>query len=82
MGKAFASQYLNPRDEMFEGLSSAADVLDSTADGLETMAKGFAQTEDTNVANARHLINGSGDTHTGSAGGTGTSGGSHSTPRR
>jgi WXG100 family type VII secretion target len=81
MGKAFASQYLDPRDEMFQGLTGAVDVLDSTADGLETMAKGFAQTEDQNVANARHLIGGSGDTHTSSTPKS-ESGGSHSTSRR
>lgn len=81
MGKAFSSQYLIPRDEMLSGLADAADVLDSTADGLETMAKGFAQTEDQNVANARHLIGTSGDPNTGSAGDTRTSDGSHSTLR-
>jgi uncharacterized protein YukE len=81
MGKAFASQYLSPRDEMLKGLNGAVDVLDSTADGLETMAKGFAQTEDQNVANARHLIHGSGDAPT-EVPKTKTSGGTHGTPRR
>ncbi|MBC9731321.1 WXG100 family type VII secretion target [Streptomyces sp. TRM68367] len=80
MGKAFASQYLNPRDEMLKGLNGTVDVLDSTGDGLETMAKGFAQTEDQNVANARRL-GGSGDTYTGPSEETRTPGGSHGTPR-
>lgn len=62
MGKAFATQYLTPRDQMISGLSGVADVLDSTADGLETMSKGFAQTEAQNVANARGLTHGSTDT--------------------
>ncbi len=75
MGQAFANQYTNPRDEMFKGLSGVVDVLESTADGLETMAKGFAQTEDQNVANAHRLISG-GDTPTSSHQGTGTQGGS------
>jgi uncharacterized protein YukE len=80
MGKAFANQYLNPRDEMLKGLHGTVDVLNSTADGLETMAKGFAQTEDQNVVNARRLL-GSGDPSTGHSGETRTPGGSHGTPR-
>jgi uncharacterized protein YukE len=83
MGQAFAAQYLRPRDEMFDGLNGIVSVLDSTADGLQTMAKGFAQTEDQNVATASSLIHG-GDTSTVSPQGTGTPdehGGSHGSTR-
>jgi uncharacterized protein YukE len=77
MGKAFATNYLNPRDQMFDGLSGLVDVLDSTADGLETMAKGFTQTEDQNVATARSLTRGSSGTPSGTVPNSKTSGGSH-----
>jgi uncharacterized protein YukE len=77
MGKAFAEQYLTPRDQMISGLQGIVDVLDSTADGLETMAKGFHQTEEQNTAAARGFERGSTDTHSGSVPDTRTSGGAH-----
>lgn len=55
MGKAFANQYITPRDQLIGGLKGAVEVLGSTADGLETMGKGFAQTEAQNVQNARSI---------------------------
>lgn len=56
---------LIPRDEMFTGLSGLADVPNGTADGLENVAKGFADTEATNVASARDLTRGSTGTSSG-----------------
>ncbi|MGW1029008.1 WXG100 family type VII secretion target [Streptomyces sp. NPDC002577] len=83
MGKSFEEQYLTPRDQMISGLLGVVDVLDSTADGLETMAKGFHATEDQNTSAARSFERGTNDTHTGSVPETRASGGSHSrgTPR-
>ncbi|NUR01124.1 MAG: WXG100 family type VII secretion target [Streptomyces sp.] len=75
MGKAFAQQYLTPRDQMVEGLQGIVDVLDSTADGLETMAKGFHQTEEQAKATAHGLERGT-DTHSGPVGDAKPSGGS------
>jgi uncharacterized protein YukE len=63
MGKSFEEAYLSPRDQMVTGLLGIVDVLDSTADGLETMAKGFHQTEETNTATARGFERGADDTH-------------------
>ncbi|KUN92550.1 WXG100 family type VII secretion target [Streptomyces caeruleatus] len=80
MGKAFAEQYLTPRDQMFSGLQGLVDVLDSTADGLETMAKGFHQTEEQNTATARGFERAT-DAATGPDMDPRTSGGSHSSGR-
>ncbi|MFF4799266.1 WXG100 family type VII secretion target [Streptomyces sp. NPDC001351] len=77
MGKAFAEQYVTPRDQMVEGLQGIVEVLDSTADGLETMAKGFHQTEEQAKATAHGLQRGT-DTHSGPVGDAKPSGGSHS----
>lgn len=79
MGRAFANNYLSPRDEIFTGLSGMADVLDSTADGMENMAKGFADTEATNVASARNLTRGSTGTPSGTTPDPST--GAHGRPR-
>jgi uncharacterized protein YukE len=79
MGKAFAQQYLTPRDQMIDGLKGIVDVLDSTADGLETMAKGFHQTEEQAKATALGLERGT-DTHTGPAADAKPSGGSRGGP--
>ncbi|QKZ15960.1 WXG100 family type VII secretion target [Streptomyces chartreusis] len=78
MGKTFAEQYVSPRDQMIEGLKGIVDVLDSTADGLQTMAKGFHATEDQNTKIARDFERGTTDapTHPGSVPETGASGGS------
>jgi WXG100 family type VII secretion target len=87
MGKAFEEQYRTPRDQMVSGLQGIADVLDSTADGLETMAKGFHQTEEQAAATARGIGHGSergfehgisDSTNPGSFKEPKTSGGSHS----
>jgi uncharacterized protein YukE len=79
MGKAFAQQYLTPRDQMIDGLKGIVDVLDSTADGLETMAKGFHQTEEQAKATALGLERGT-ETHAGPAADAKPSGGSRGGP--
>ncbi|MFI7499928.1 WXG100 family type VII secretion target [Streptomyces sp. NPDC049687] len=63
MGKAFEEQYLEPRNQMMEGFKGIAEVLDSTADGMETMAKGFQATEDQNTATARGFERGASSPH-------------------
>jgi uncharacterized protein YukE len=45
-GRRFAEQYLKPKTQILEGLESASKVLDSMADGLSTMSKGYRKTED------------------------------------
>jgi uncharacterized protein YukE len=81
MGKAFEEQYRTPRDQMISGLHGIADVLDSTADGLETMAKGFQQTEDQNTATARSVERGIDEHRSGSLTDPTTSGRSHGDAR-
>lgn len=77
MGKSFEEQYLTARKQMFDGMQGIVDVVDSTADGLETMAKGFHQTEEQNTANARGFERGTGGTHSGSFTEPNPFGGSH-----
>jgi WXG100 family type VII secretion target len=82
MGKAFESQYTDSRDRMLEGLTGISDVLDSTAEGLETMAKGLADAESQNVASARALNQSSSDTGAGPLAEPKTSAGTHAPARR
>ncbi|MGW2525295.1 WXG100 family type VII secretion target [Streptomyces sp. NPDC001617] len=58
MGKSFENVYQEPKEEMLTGLRGIVDVLDSTADGLETMAKGFHATEENNTSTARSFERG------------------------
>ena len=59
-GNAFLNNYQDPKEQILTGLSGTGSVLDSTYDGLVTMAKGFADTE----AENRQSINlGGGDSH-------------------
>jgi uncharacterized protein YukE len=45
-GQQFAKQYVKPKTQLLIGLGKASKVLDSMADGVETMSKGFARTEE------------------------------------
>ncbi|MFC1408806.1 WXG100 family type VII secretion target [Streptacidiphilus sp. N1-12] len=54
-GKEFLDQYQNPHHELLEGISGVGQVLDSTADGIQTMALRFTQLEEENTAAARQL---------------------------
>jgi uncharacterized protein YukE len=49
-GQEFVSKYQSPADQVIQGANSAASVLQSTADGVVTMAKGFEGTEQENKA--------------------------------
>ncbi|AUY53478.1 WXG100 family type VII secretion target [Streptomyces sp. CB01881] len=48
-GREFRDQYVQPKEQLTEGISGTAEVLDSTVDGIGTMAKGFRRTEEQNV---------------------------------
>jgi len=54
-GRQFAEQYLPAKDQMADGTRALYTVLQSTADGIETMARGFARTEQRN-AEAAHAL--------------------------
>jgi hypothetical protein len=48
-GKQFGEAYMPARDQMHEGLYGTKSVLDSTADGINTMVRGYSSTEDANT---------------------------------
>ncbi|WP_427924628.1 WXG100 family type VII secretion target [Streptomyces sp. cg40] len=52
-GRQFLEQYAEPKQQLSAGITGAGNVLDSTVDGIRTMAKGFAQTEEQNVETLR-----------------------------
>lgn len=54
-GQQFFGQYDNPRQEWIEGISGTSDVVDSTADGVRTMAVQFDRLEQRNVAAVKQL---------------------------
>ena len=54
-GQQFLGQYDNPRQEWLDGVSGASDVVDSTAQGVQTMAVQFDRLEEQNVAAVRQL---------------------------
>jgi len=47
-GQQFASKYLGPADQIMQGINSIGSVLDSTVQGLGTMANGYSATEEEN----------------------------------
>ncbi|QMU77117.1 hypothetical protein GXW83_16775 [Streptacidiphilus sp. PB12-B1b] len=54
-GQQFFGQYDNPHQEWVQGVGGAGDVVDSTAQGVRTMAVQFDRLEDQNVAAVRQL---------------------------
>ncbi|MFD0280044.1 WXG100 family type VII secretion target [Kitasatospora sp. NPDC127111] len=54
-GREFRDQYLSPKEQLTEAVGGTAEVLDSTVDGIATMAKGFRRTEEQNVEALRIL---------------------------
>ncbi|MCS0606300.1 WXG100 family type VII secretion target [Streptomyces sp. LP11] len=54
-GRQFLEQYAEPKRQLSAGITGAGTVLDSTVDGIRTMAKGFRQTEEQNVETLRAL---------------------------
>ena len=52
-GRQFLEQYAEPKRQLSSGITGAGNVLDSTVDGVRTMARGFARTEEQNVETLR-----------------------------
>ncbi|GGN05984.1 WXG100 family type VII secretion target [Streptomyces fuscichromogenes] len=64
-GRQFLEQYAEPKRQLSEGIMGAGNVLDSTVDGISTMAKGFARTEEANVEALRAITPSTGSVTTG-----------------
>ncbi len=69
-GRQFLEQYAEPRRQLSEGITGVGNVLDSTVDGIRTMAKGFARTEEANVEALRAVTPTADSTTTGGHGST------------
>ncbi|WP_405867397.1 WXG100 family type VII secretion target [Streptomyces sp. NBC_01515] len=54
-GRQFLEQYAEPKRQLSAGITGAGQVLDSTVEGIRTMAKGFQQTEERNVETLRAI---------------------------
>jgi uncharacterized protein YukE len=54
-GQQFITQYGTPRDQILGGVSDVGDVLDSTSQGIDTMAVQFDRLEQENIAVVRQL---------------------------
>jgi uncharacterized protein YukE len=60
-GNQFLDQYQGPRDQLFEGIDGAGEVVDSTSDGIRTMSVQFDRLEDQNTTAAQQLTSGGSD---------------------
>lgn len=70
-GQTFQSGYEETHESLLDGMSETSQALDSTQQGVVTMAQGFAETEAQNLA----AVNaGSDDADSGSGSGHGGSG--------
>jgi len=54
-GQQFFSQYDSPREQIVQGVGDVGDVLDSTTEGVQTMAVQFDRLEEENVAAVRQM---------------------------
>ncbi|MFJ6836863.1 WXG100 family type VII secretion target [Streptomyces sp. NPDC091209] len=54
-GRQFVSEYADPRDGLVKGIGEFGLVMDSTVDGITTMAVRFERLEDENVHSLRNL---------------------------
>ncbi|MBC3841049.1 hypothetical protein GXW82_14445 [Streptacidiphilus sp. 4-A2] len=59
-GQQFLQSYDTPHQQILDGISQTGEVLDSTGDGIDTMAKNYQTLEDENVTAARSLDTGDG----------------------
>lgn len=57
-GRQFYESYAGPHQQILTGISETGEVLESTGDGIETMAKNYQIVEDQNAAAARSLHTG------------------------
>ncbi|MCG6495633.1 WXG100 family type VII secretion target [Kitasatospora sp. A2-31] len=71
-GREFHQQYGQPKERLTEAIDGTAEVLDSTVDGIGTMAKGLRRTEEQNVEALRPLAAGVGELSGGDGPRTGT----------
>ncbi|KUO09355.1 hypothetical protein [Streptomyces sp. DSM 15324] len=55
IGQGFAGQWVPSKNDLLDSGRDLARVLESAADGIETMAKGFTATEDENIDSLRGL---------------------------
>ncbi|MER7914135.1 hypothetical protein [Streptomyces sp. NPDC096068] len=53
IGREFAGEWVPPKNDLLTAGNDLARVLESAAEGMETMARGFAGTEDANVDSLR-----------------------------
>ncbi|WP_371502781.1 hypothetical protein OG871_36740 [Kitasatospora sp. NBC_00374] len=75
-GRQFYEVYGGPRDQLLLGFTAIGNVVNQTADGIDTMAKNYRRQEDHNIAHAQTLT-GNGE-HLPTIGGAGgTEGGGH-----
>jgi hypothetical protein len=54
-GEQFLSQYLKPKEDLVEGITSSGEVLDSTVEGIYTMAKQYDRLEQENMLALQRL---------------------------
>ena len=54
-GRQFLEQYAEPKRQLGHGITGVGDVLDSTVEGIRTMAQGFERTEQQNVEALRAI---------------------------
>jgi hypothetical protein len=57
-GHQFYEVYGGPRDELLVGFTDASDLVNQTADGIETMSKNYRTLEDQNIDHAQSLKGG------------------------
>ncbi|MFI9274621.1 WXG100 family type VII secretion target [Kitasatospora sp. NPDC052896] len=78
-GRQFYEVYGGPRDELLQGFSAASELVNQTADGIDTMSRNYRALEDQNIAHAQSLNSG-GDNHLPTGGSEG--GGHESKPAK
>ncbi|MFC5219720.1 hypothetical protein [Streptomyces coerulescens] len=64
-GRQFLEQYADPSRRLIRGIAVTGEVLDSTVDGIQTMAEGFQRTEDQNVEAAHSITTAAEPSNTG-----------------
>lgn len=69
-GDQFFGQYNGPKNQLVAGISGIGNVIGDVVEGVNTMAKGFAQTEEENTASIQ-LGDDGGTTGTGDTGASG-----------
>ncbi|MFD8542560.1 WXG100 family type VII secretion target [Streptomyces sp. NPDC059649] len=55
-GREFLNQYAPSKEKIIKSTADMTEVLHSTGQGIETMAKRFQQLEDENIASVHRLV--------------------------